>query len=248
MKDVCIVGVGNMGGAMLDILESHKMFNAWGCRKKDDLNVCIGRAEVVVFAVKPQNFEAMVKEIEIDLDDRLIVSIMAGISLERLKKSLGSNNVVRVMPNLPLKVGKSLSGWIASPETEEYQKQFVKTMLRCLGDEIEVDEESKIDAITALSGSGPAYFYLLAEEISKAAQEYGFSEEDANLISESTLVGAGALLRSEGVAAKTLRERVSSKGGTTEAAMKKFGEHNYSKIVSIAIEAARKRSEELNKN
>jgi pyrroline-5-carboxylate reductase len=164
--------------------------------------------------------------------------------LDRIQKNLNLEKVVRVMPNLALQVGAALSGWFASSAVSDEEKDFVKDLLKSFGDEIEVDDENKIDAITALSGSGPAYFYYLAEIIKKAAIKYGFSESQATTIASATFKGSAKLL-DKGESAADLKQRVTSKGGTTEAALNYMAENDLEDIFLKAIEKARKRAEEL---
>ena len=122
----------------------------------------------------------------------------------------------------------------------------MKTIFDCVGTQLEVEEENKLDEITALSGSGPAYFYFLTELIYDKAIEFGFDHEDARKISEQTFTGAAAIFNHESATAKELKEAVTSKGGTTEAALKYLEENGFDKIFKDALEAAKNRSEELN--
>jgi len=203
-------------------------------------------SDACIIAVKPQDFENLCKEVSVDLSNKLVISIMAGVSIERIERLLNAKKVVRVMPNLPLRIQKSLSGWIASKGVSEEEKKSVRKLLKEFGAEVEVDKEEKINMITALSGSGPAYFFRLAEILAIAAKKYGFNDEEARKIAESTFLGAAELLKTSGERSCVLREKVTSKGGTTEAAFKSMDSNNIEKIVLEGIEAARRRADELN--
>lgn len=243
MKKICVIGLGNMGRPIFDALEGY--CEVVGCDKDDDLEEGLKDCDAFVLAVKPQIFGEVAEAINVDLSGKLAISIMAGVSIERIKEALKMESVVRVMPNLPLKVRKAMCGWICSDAVNEEQKAAVAEILQLFGEEIEVDDEAKIDEITALSGSGPAYFYFLTELLEEAAKKYGFSDEEAAKIANSTFVGAASLIGEED--AKTLRERVTSKGGTTEAAINHLRSTDFGAAFHEAIEKARQRAEELNK-
>lgn len=246
MKKICIIGMGNMGKAIFDFVKSQGDFEVSGCDKEGDIKDCVKKADVILIAVKPQSFAELSDEIESDLSEKLIISIMAGVSVKSISEKLGSDKVVRVMPNLPAKVGRALNGWYASEALNDEEKDFVKAILKSFGTELEVDEESKIDAITALSGSGPAYYYYLNQVMKKAAVDYGFSELEAKKIAANTFLGAAELLDKSEFCSSELKEKVTSKGGTTEAALRKMEEEGFEKVLREGIEAARKRAEELN--
>jgi len=246
MKKICIIGLGNMGNAMFGILSMSDKFKVSGCEKTDPINQYLEECDACIVAVKPQDFEVLCESISIDLSDKLVISIMAGVSIGRIEKCLKAKKIVRVMPNLPLRIQKSLSGWIANKNVTDNDKDFVRQVLSEFGAEVEVDKEEKINMITALSGSGPAYFFRLTEILAIAAKKYGFNEEEARKISENTFLGAAELLKSSKESATGLREKVTSKGGTTEAALRSMDSNSVEKIVLEGIEAARRRADELN--
>jgi len=225
-----------MGGAMMEALKS-KGFDVVGVERGEALL----ESDCYVLAMKPQDF------VELDVSGKLVISIITGISIQKIKDTLKVSKVVRAMPNLPLKVGKALTGWVASEEVNGEEKRFAKEIFKSFGEEIELDSEEKINAITALSGSGPAYFYFLAEAVEKAALACGFSKLEATKIAITTLVGSGALLDKNEFCLSDLRKKITSKGGTTEAAIKYMEDNGMEKIVKGAICAAKKRAEELNK-
>lgn len=246
MEKICIIGLGNMGNAMFGILSMSDKFEVAGCDKSDSVNQCLGECDACIVAVKPQDFEVLCKSVSVDLKDKLVISIMAGVSIGRIEKCLRAKRVVRVMPNLPLRIQKSLSGWIANKNVTAEDKKFIKQLLSEFGTEVEVDKEEKINMITSLSGSGPAYFFRLAEILAIAAKKYGFSDGESLKIAESTFLGAAELLKTSGERPCVLREKVTSKGGTTEAAFKSMDSNSIEKIVLEGIEAARRRADELN--
>lgn len=246
MKIICVIGLGNMGKAIFDSLTLNKEFSVIGCDRGDEINSKIEKSDLFVIAVKPQDFETLSKEITADLSHKLAISIMAGVGIKRIQDTLKIVKIVRVMPNLPLKVGEALSGWFCSKDVTKDEKEIVKKILCSLGEEIEVSEEEKIDAITALSGSGPAYFFYLTELIAQAAVDFGFSEEEAEKIAKNTFFGSAAVAEKSSDTIKTLREKVTSKGGTTEAALKYLNENKFDKTFKEAIRVAYNRAKKLN--
>ncbi|MCX6807564.1 MAG: pyrroline-5-carboxylate reductase [Patescibacteria group bacterium] len=246
MKNILIIGLGNMGQAIFAILKSTGKYEIFGCDRSDDPNQMIEKADVLIIAIKPQDFEAFYKSIKTDISEKLIISIMAGVSIGRLQKNLGATKVTRVMPNLPLRVSKAFAGWVCAKEVSQANKEITREILRELGEEIELEKEDLIDRITALSGSGPAYFYKLAESLEKMAQKYGFSDKQAAQIVRCTFIGAAELMAQTGLSPKELRAQITSKKGVTEAAITHLEACNFDKIVADALEANRSRSKELN--
>lgn len=244
MKKICIIGLGNMGNAMLKILKTNPEFEVFGFDKDSDVKELIEKSDIIIFAIKPQDFEEAAENL--DIHDKLIISIMAGISVEKIKEKLNCKKVARVMPNLPLKVGKSLSGWFCDSAIEQNEKEIIKNVLQSFGEEIEVDQEDKMNSITALSGSGPAYFFYLCELIKKSAEKYGFSKEEAEKIALNTFFGSASLLENEKVSAEEMRGKITSKGGTTNAAISHLEENGFEQIFAEAIEKAFFRAKELN--
>ncbi len=245
-QKICIVGMGNMGTSIRDAICSKNLFDVVECNHEDDANKLLKDCDVFVLCMKPQDFGEFAKSITIDLSDKLCISIMAGISLSKLKMGLAMLRIVRVMPNLPLKVGTALSGWIASEEVRTEEKKTVQILLNSFGEEVELDNEEKINAITAISGSGPAYFFLMTEMLEKVALKYGFSAEEATRISNKTFLGSAKLLESVDGDAKELLRNVMSKGGTTEAALRHLFAKKCDESFFEAVDMARKRAEELN--
>ena len=200
-------------------------------------------ADVVILAVKPQ-----VMEVELDQNSALplIVSIAAGITSGHLQDWLGRKHaIVRCMPNTPALIGKGISGLFANVNVSSKQKQLAEKLMNAVGPCVWVDDESDIDTVTAVSGSGPAYFFLFIEAMRDAAREMGLSDETANALVYQTAVGAAELAISSEEDVAELRRKVTSPGGTTEKALRTFEEGRLREIVERALKAARNRSIEL---
>lgn len=201
---------------------------------------------IVVLATKPQDMDAAIEGIKSALPDQaLVISIAAGISISFIQQRLGPNRrVVRVMPNTPALVNAGATGMAASPSCSEGDVAKARAIFEAIGI-VEVVPEDRIDVVTALSGSGPAYFFYMVECLVRAAVANGLSEAQATRLAAQTLAGSGLLLRQSGEAAATLRARVTSKGGTTEAALKHFETNGFESIVAAGVNAAAARAREL---
>lgn len=211
----------------------------------------IEAADVVVFAVKPQILKPVVSELAEHICGyhKLIVSIAAGIQASSIGAWLGGDEaVVRCMPNTPALVQAGATALYANEHVSEAQQQSAEMIMRAAGVTVWVDNESLMDPVTALSGSGPAYFFLMMEAMQVAAEKLGLSAEHARLLTLETALGAAKLAIASDDDAATLRQRVTSKGGTTEAALHVLNESGYSEIIYNAMQAAADRSAELAKN
>jgi len=200
----------------------------------------------VVLAVKPQALGDLAPELGAHLTGRhVVISIMAGVRLAKLTEALGAHvtRLVRVMPNTPMMVGQGMSAIAAAPSARPGDDKLAMQLLSAGGEAVRVDE-SMMDAVTAVSGSGPAYVFYLAEAMQNAAEELGLGEQAPTLVAQ-TLVGAAQLLAESEHSAAELRKRVTSPGGTTEAALKHMDEQQMERIIIEAVKAAAKRSEEL---
>jgi pyrroline-5-carboxylate reductase len=255
-----IVGAGNMGSAFYrGLSKEFPLESLYVCdhsqEKLDaletvhastDVNEILPKVDVVLVAIKPQNFSELMESVGKAFESKIIISIMAGISIAKIKEMTGAKKIIRAMPNLPVQVEKGVIGWVASAEVDNTEKGLVRRIFTTLGNDFSLPDESRIDAMTALSASGPAYFYFLCEMMSQKAFELGFSKEEARQIAERTLVGCASLLDSSNKTAQEWRKAVTSKGGTTEAALKYMGEKGVDKLFFEAIDEAIKRSKELN--
>lgn len=206
--------------------------------------------EVIVLAVKPQVMKVALQSFKgYPLKaETFFVSIAAGLPIALMQNWLGAGHpMVRVMPNTPALVGAGVSGLYAGDEVGQYQRQTAESILRAVGSVIWVDKEAQIDSVTAVSGSGPAYFFYFIEALEKAALENGLDAEQARILSLETAFGAAKLALESDVGATTLRERVTSPGGTTEAALKRFEALSLSDGIGEAVSAAAERARELAK-
>jgi pyrroline-5-carboxylate reductase len=205
-------------------------------------------AGTIILAVKPQVMRAVCAELAPALEGRapLIISIAAGIRLDQLQGWLGASlPIVRAMPNTPALIGAGATGLFANANASAAQRQLAETILGAAGCTAWIDREELMDTVTALSGSGPAYFFLLVEALEDAAVAQGLPRETARMLANQTCLGAGRMLVESGEAPGTLRERVTSPGGTTAAALAAFDAGGFRALVARAVEAATRRGQEL---
>lgn len=207
-----------------------------------------GVADVLVLAVKPQLIADVARQLAAvpRPEGQLILSVAAGITLESLRSWLGpATAVVRVMPNQPATIGAGISGLAASVALGEHERQIAQYVAAATGQAVWLKDESLMDAVTAVSGSGPAYFYLLMEHMERAAVELGLSPEIAAALTRETALGAARVVIETGAEPARLRAAVTSPGGTTAAALQVFATAHLDTIVRQALAAARDRSAEL---
>lgn len=204
------------------------------------------RARVVIVGVKPAMVEDLLAQIAPVLaPDAIVVSLAAGVTLARFEAVLGEGaRVIRSMPNTPATVGKAVTGLAAGRGASAADVAIVRRLFETVGQVVEVPEE-RIDALSTISGSGPAYVFLLIEELTKAAVAKGFDEADARLMSEQTFIGAAALLDATGEDPTELRRRVTSPNGTTERAIAVLQEARLSELFQEATDAALARAKEI---
>jgi pyrroline-5-carboxylate reductase len=196
-----------------------------------------------VIAVKPQQIEQALRPLASELHHQLVISIAAGVRIDRLKYWLdGHTQIVRTMPNTPALIGAGVTGMYADPAVQASGRTCAQTILRCTGHCLWVSEESAIDAVTAISGSGPAYVFYCMEALEKVAQELGFSSTEARMLAVETFRGASLLAASSEQSPATLREQVTSKGGTTEAALESLRADHVATAIGRAVHAAREKS------
>ena len=205
-------------------------------------------ASVIVLSVKPNIIEPVLAEIADSIaPDAVVISIAAGITTAKIAKSLPNTVIIRVMPNTPALVGQGASA-LYSENASAKAMEMALALFQAVGTAVIVEEESQIDAVTAVSGSGPAYFFLLMEEMISTAQKLGLDEETATQLVLQTAVGAALLAQTAAQDDETpaqLRRKVTSPGGTTEAAIKVFMENGFADLVNNALAAANKKSHEL---
>lgn len=210
----------------------------------------VANADVVVLAVKPQILKGVATELApaIQKQQPLVISIAAGVQENTLRRWLGENvALVRSMPNTPAMIQAGASGLHAGKGVSKEQKNQAESILRAVGITCWVDEESLMDAVTAVSGSGPAYFFLVMEAMEDAARDMGLDEDTARLLTLQTALGAARMALESNNSPAILREKVTSPGGTTEKALDTLEEGNLRELFKNALTAARDRSEELSK-
>ncbi len=267
MDSIGFIGSGNMAEALIkgiiaaevyqphDIMVSdvrgerlEELAREYKVREIENNVVLANGADVVVLSVKPQNMNDVLGEIKGKCkDDVVVISIAAGVTTAKIASFLGDVPIIRVMPNTPALIGEGASALFAKNVSGEAMALAMK-VFGAVGKAVVVDREELIDAVTAVSGSGPAYFFLLMEEMIKAGEELGLDEATAKELVLQTAKGAALLAEQadgRGETAAQLRRKVTSPGGTTEAALKVFSEQKYSRLVTTALTAARDRSKEL---
>lgn len=258
-----IVGGGNMGGAIaigvvrsgtlpadqVIIVEPSQSRRASlaamiDCPVTDDISL-VGSCDQILLAVKPQVFPDLAASIGTLASPTVVISIMAGLASRQIRSMLGENaRVVRVMPNTPCQIGAGIAAVSLGAGTEPGDADLTIQLFESVGTCIMVDE-SHMDAVTALSGSGPAYIFLLAEAMEQAGQQLGLPNAEARILAEQTVIGAARLLSEAGKSASELRQAVTSPNGTTAAALEVMFERELPQIVAEAMLAARDRGQEL---
>lgn len=205
-------------------------------------------AAVILLAVKPQVMRTVCESLQpaVQAQAPLLISIAAGIRIDQLEHWCGGSvAVVRSMPNTPALVGAGASGLCANAQVSAVQRGQAETILGAAGLAVWIDEEAQMDVVTALSGSGPAYFFLLVEALEDAAVAQGLPRDAARALATQTALGAGRMLREDGEAPAVLRQRVTSPGGTTQAALDSFAASGLRETVARAVAAATERGREL---
>jgi pyrroline-5-carboxylate reductase len=258
---IALIGAGNMGEAILAGI--HTKNSCFVCEPRLERQVYLAKkyrvkigpvaevvqaAEVVILAVKPQDFPELLAEISSrPVKGKLFISIAAGITTSFVEKALKQSvRVVRVMPNLPALIGEGMAGLTAGKRATLKDIKLAESIFRAVGGTVVV-KETMLDAVTAVSGSGPAYVFLFVECMMKAARKLGLSEAEAKTLVYKTLVGSAHMLAGSADSAEVLRQKVTSKGGTTLAAMDVFMQKDIYGMFEAAMKAARDRSKELAK-
>lgn len=219
---------------------------AVNCVEAADKLVEVG--DLLVLAVKPQQMKEAVAPLIGKLGQAVVVSIAAGLDLDALSRFLGGHRkIVRCMPNTPALIGAGITGLCPLPEVSDAERAAADRVLSAVGSTVWIPDESKMDGVTAISGSGPAYVFLFIEALQQAAADLGFTPEQGRQLAIETVQGAAALAAQSSEPASVLRERVTSKGGTTEAALRAMGEHGVKEGIIAGVMAAEARGGELGK-
>tara|TARA_Y100001956_G_C4128436_1_gene191821 strand:+ start:4980 stop:5798 length:819 start_codon:yes stop_codon:yes gene_type:complete len=265
-KKITFIGAGNMARSIIaglvasgypaklitatDPNQEQRDFlaNQYGINTEADNFTAAKEADAIVLAVKPQLMELVGGGLhDVDFSHKLVISIAAGISAQRLDEMLGAKlNLVRVMPNTPALVSKGMSGLFAPQHVCEQDKQFAADLMGAVGKVCWVEHESGINNVIAAAGSAPAYFFLFMEAMQAEAIAQGFDADTARLLVQQSALGAAEMVvANPEIELSTLREQVTSKGGTTAEALRTFNEHQLSDIVAKAMQAAVARAEEM---
>jgi pyrroline-5-carboxylate reductase len=212
------------------------------------VNGGIETSDVILLAVKPQDFEEVAMQLNGRLrKDCLVISIMAGIRIASMQEKLQVKTIVRAMPNAPALYGEGMTVYYCSKGMSRQHRQTAAALLAVTGKTVETKEEELLNAVTAVSGSGPAYFFYLAQQMIREAIVLGIEEKTAELLVKQTLLGAGVMLDQSGKSSVELVKTVASKGGTTEAALNVFAEKKLAEIVAEGLQQATRRARELAK-
>ncbi len=260
---VAVIGAGVMGEALIAALissgvnsdriaisekreERAQELIAKYSIKVEELASNVSKADAILLVVKPQDMGSVLEEIKGSINpEAVVITFAAGKTISFISNGLGTSNpVVRVMPNTPTLVGAGMAAASMGTGVIAAQRDFVLGFLGATGKVIEVSEDLQ-DAVTATSGSGPAYFFAFVEAMVDGAKELGLSHEDATTLTVQTIVGAAKLLDQSGKSATTLRENVTSPNGTTAAALASLASDEMNSMVAKAMKAARDRSQEL---
>lgn len=261
--NICFIGGGNMATALISgllqrgyspskihvveinqqaCIQLHEKFSI---RASTELEIPIQHANVLILAVKPQQLREVSLNIAPLLKDQLIISIAAGIRASDIARWLGTRNIVRCMPNTPALIRAGITGLYALPEVASAQHKVSESILSAVGKFLWVADESLLDSVTALSGSGPAYVFYFIEAMQQAGLELGLDANTSRELAIETIIGAGKLARSSSEDVTLLRARVTSKNGTTERALLNMEEHQVKAHIISAIHAAAERANEM---
>jgi pyrroline-5-carboxylate reductase len=223
-------------------LQSHK-----GVAAHAQAGPFLGNASIVIWAVKPQSFKDAALQCRFHTRDALHISVAAGIPSDSIAKWLGNERVIRTMPNTPALIGKGITGLFARAAVTAADRQHTERVVSGMGRFLWLSTEGQLDAVTAISGSGPAYMFYLMEAMTAAGAEMGLEREQAYQLAVATFIGAGELAQSSHEPPEILRQRVTSKGGTTHAAITSMDDSHIKDLFAKALHAAHDRAVEMGK-
>ena len=220
--------------------------NDLGVEATDSNREAVTGADIVVLSIKPQQLDAVADELNAALkSNQTVLSIMAGVKMHSIGLKLGHKKLIRVMPNTPAQIRKGISAWTVSDDVDQKTTDFVASMLKAIGDELKFSDEKSIDVATALSGSGPAYVFVMIEALSDAGVELGLPVHVARHLASQTVLGSAALQRETGKHPAELRNMVTSPAGTTAAGLAALENSGFRATVADAVRTAFERGEEL---
>lgn len=268
-RKITFIGAGNMAKAIIaglvnsgyppqlitacspSLAKDSQLQRQYGVNCSNDNVESAQQADVIVLAVKPQMMADVCNPIhqQVNLSGKLILSIAAGVSVDRFYQMLGKIDIIRIMPNTPSLIGLGMSGLYAPANVTVEDKTFTTTLMESVGKICWVDNESGINDVIAAAGSAPAYFFLFMEAMQQEAERLGFSTETARLLVQQSALGAAHMVEANPkIDIGTLRQQVTSKGGTTAEALRIFNEKGLSETVALAMQAAIKRASEMEKS
>ena len=260
---IAFIGGGNMASAIMggllrqgltpaqfEVVEPFgearaKLQSGLGVTAQEQAGPALARAQLVVWAVKPQTFKQAALQVRGHTANALHLSVAAGIRSDSIAAWLGSGRIVRSMPNTPALIGKGMTALFARPDATAADRRLVEQVIATTGESLWVQEERQLDAVTALSGSGPAYVFYFLEAMTSAGVEMGLSAQQAHKLAVGTFVGASELARASDDPPDVLRQRVTSKGGTTHAAITSMENDQVQALFVKALHAANDRAREL---
>jgi pyrroline-5-carboxylate reductase len=260
---IAFIGGGNMAAALIgglrragrpgadilaveiDAARCGQLKEQFGIGATTQPDASLARAEVLVLAVKPQFMRQACEAARPHLGEPLVVSVAAGIRAADIARWLGTSAIVRTMPNTPALIGRGVTGMAATAQVGEAQRRLAESILRTAGEVVWFDDEARLDAVTAVSASGPAYVFYFIEALARAGTELGLSAEQARALAVQTFVGAAHLAADSTEPLQSLRERVTSKGGTTAAALAWLDANAVEARIVEAVHAAHRRAAEL---
>lgn len=264
---IAIIGCGNMGLAFArsfikyDLVKREELLLIEKSEDRCDIlsrsnegvvvktiNEEISKYDLIILAIKPQDFVAMSVELKgVIQEHQVVLSIMAGIPIHKIQTHLGHPFVVRAMPNTPAMLGMGITGFTAAEGISIAKLFKVENLINATGRSVYIEDEQMLDAVTALSGSGPAYFYYIVKQMVEAGKSMGFDESTALQFVKQTMLGAYHLINNAELSLDDLIKAVASKGGTTEAALQVFGLKELGDTLKEGIFAAEKRAKELSR-
>lgn len=260
---ITFIGGGNMATALIGGLKKQgfstvaiqvvepndaareQLTNTFGVRATATADASALACDVLVLAVKPQQMKEAVAPLAGKLGQHLVISIAAGLRVADIARWLNHSKVVRAMPNTPALIGCGMTGLYADPSVDQSGRTQAEKILAAVGATLWVPDETQIDAVTAISGSGPAYVFYFIEAIEAAARSLGIEATTARQLTVETFIGAAQLAAQSNESITTLRERVTSKGGTTEAALQRFAAQGVAAAIQQGVSAANARGQEL---
>ena len=262
-EHIAFIGGGSMASAMISGLQTQgfpvgqidvvepfaeaqaRLHSHFGIQAQPHAGAFLNQATIVIWAVKPQSFKEAAQQVHSWTGGALHLSVAAGIPSGSIAQWLGNERIIRTMPNTPALIGKGMTGLFARPAVTDADRQHAERIVSGMGQFLWLQEEGLLDAVTAISGSGPAYMFYFMEAMTAAGADMGLTREQAYQLAVATFIGAGELARSSHEPPEILRQRVTSKGGTTYAAITSMDDSHIKDLFAKALHAAHQRAREM---